>query len=67
MGTEKVLIKPSLNIGLWGKGIRNVPHKLRVRITRRQDDSEESSEKFISEVDFVPVNTFKGLATEKEA
>lgn len=67
MGTEKVLINPSLNIGLWERGIRHVPHKLRLRITRKAGDGEDSSEQFVSEVEMVPVDSFNGLVTEKEA
>jgi len=67
MGTQKVLVKPSLNINLWKGGIRHVPHKMRIKITRKYDESEESSGDMISELDFVAVDDFKGLTTQKEA
>jgi large subunit ribosomal protein L31e len=66
MGTAKVLVKPSLNIQLWEKGIRHVPHKMRIKITRRADDSEDNAGEMISELDFVQVESFKGLTTNKE-
>ena len=34
MGTKKVLIDPSLNAAIWDKGIKNVPHRIRVRLSR---------------------------------
>lgn len=61
------MIKPSLNIGLWSKGIRHVPHKLRLRLIRRPDETEGNEGKFVSELELVQVPTFKGLVTEKEA
>jgi len=67
MGTAKVLINPSLNIGLWEGGIRHVPHKMRVRITRRPDDADDKPDQFVSEVELVRVESFSGLVTEKEA
>ena len=66
MGTQKVLVKPSLNISLWQGGIRHVPHKMRIKITRKYDDSEESSGDMISELDVVSVDSIKGLTTQKE-
>lgn len=32
MGTKKVLIDPALNAAIWGKGIKNVAHRIRVRL-----------------------------------
>ena len=34
MGTEDVRIDTLLNKFLWSKGIRNVPHRVRVRLHR---------------------------------
>jgi len=67
MGTPKVLVKSTLNIALWQKGIRHVPHKMRIKITRKYDEDEKNSGEMISELEFVPVETFKGLTTQKEA
>lgn len=33
MGTQKVLVDPALNAAIWGKGIKNVPHRIRVRLS----------------------------------
>lgn len=35
MGTKKVLLSTELNAAIWGKGIKNVPHRLRVRLQRK--------------------------------
>jgi len=67
MGTPKVLVSPNLNITLWQNGIRHVPHKMRIKITRRYDESEENSGQMVSELDVVQVESFKGLTTQKEA
>lgn len=66
MSTTKVLVKPSLNIKLWGNGMRHVPHKLRLKLVRKYDDSEDGSQEMISEVDFVNVESFDGLTTQVE-
>merc|ERR1712072_877136 len=31
MGTEDVRVHPQLNKAVWGKGVKNVPHRIRVR------------------------------------
>jgi ribosomal protein L31E len=67
MGTPKVLVKPSLNIELWKGGIRHCPRKMRVKITRKYDESEENTGEMISELEFVHVESFEGLTTQKEA
>ena len=39
-------VDPSLNRAIWVNGIRNVPRKLRVRISRKKNEDEEAKEKF---------------------
>jgi large subunit ribosomal protein L31e len=34
MGTKDVRVDDSLNKYVWSKGVRNVPHRIRVRISR---------------------------------
>jgi len=63
MGTEDVRIDTLLNKFLWSKGIRNVPHRVRVRLHRKRNEDEESSEKLYTHVTHVNVPTFKGLKT----
>jgi large subunit ribosomal protein L31e len=42
MGTKKVLLDVNLNAAIWGKGIKNVPHRIRVRLQRRRNDDEDA-------------------------
>ncbi|KAI8048974.1 ribosomal protein L31e-domain-containing protein [Syncephalis plumigaleata] len=55
MGTKDVRVDPSLNEQVWGRGVRNVPHRLRLRLSRRRNDDEEASEKLFTYVTYVPV------------
>ena len=48
MHTEEVRIDTDLNRHVWVNGIRNVPRKIRVRITRKRNEDEESKHKFYS-------------------
>lgn len=64
MKTTDVRLDPQLNKAVWGKGIRNVPHRIRVRLQRMRNDSEDAKEKLYTLVSFVPVKSFKGLQTE---
>ncbi|OXU19639.1 hypothetical protein TSAR_006030 [Trichomalopsis sarcophagae] len=64
MGTPDVRIDTRLNKQLWSKGIRNVPFRVRVRLSRRRNDDEDSVHKLYTLVTYIPVGTFKGLQTE---
>ncbi|ENN76389.1 hypothetical protein D910_06462 [Dendroctonus ponderosae] len=66
MGTPDVRIDTRLNKQLWSKGIRrvNVPFRVRVRLSRRRNDDEDSVNKLYTLVTYVPVANFKGLQTE---
>nr|CAJ17409.1 ribosomal protein L31e [Curculio glandium] len=64
MGTPDVRIDTRLNKQLWSKGIRNVPFRVRVRLSRRRNDDEDSVNKLYTLITYVPVATFKGLQTE---
>lgn len=64
MKTKDVRLEPRLNKAVWAKGIRNVPHRIRVRFSRRRNEEDGAKEKFYTYVTFVPVDTFKGLQTE---
>ncbi|BGO94556.1 hypothetical protein NBRC10512_005018 [Rhodotorula toruloides] len=65
MGTKKVLLEPSVNAAIWDKGIKNVPHRLRVRLHRKRNDDESAKEdeKLYTLVSVVPTTNFKGLNT----
>ena len=46
MRTKDVRIDTALNKYVWSKGIRNVPYRVRVRLSRRKNEDEEADEKF---------------------
>jgi len=50
---------------IWATGIRNIPRKVRVRVTRKRNDDEEAGEKFFSLVQYVEVDSFEELQTQK--
>ncbi|KAI0015544.1 ribosomal protein L31e-domain-containing protein [Xylariomycetidae sp. FL0641] len=63
MGTSDVRIDPQLNKKVWECGIKGVPYRLRVRISRRRNDEEDAKEKLYSYVQAVNVKNPKGLVT----
>ncbi|KAG5365773.1 60S ribosomal protein [Yarrowia sp. B02] len=63
MGTEDVRLDPALNKELWKRGIKGVPHRMRIRISRKRNDEENAKEKLFSYVQAVNVPSAKGLET----
>ena len=65
MKTDDIRIEPEVNQWVWSKGIRNIPRRVRVRLSRKKDEGEDSGNNFFTEVQLLHVDTFKGLMTEK--
>jgi len=63
MGTLDVRVDPQLNKKVWEQGVKGVPYRLRVRISRRRNDEEGAKEKLYSYVQAVNVKNPKGLKT----
>jgi len=63
MGTSDVRIDTRLNKHLWSKGVRNVPFRVRVRLSRRRNDDEDSVHKLYTLATHVAVTSFKKLTT----
>jgi len=63
MGTTDVRLDPQLNKKVWESGVKGVPYRLRLRISRRRNDEEDAKEKLYSFVEVVNVNNPKGLKT----
>ncbi|XP_061419762.1 large ribosomal subunit protein eL31 isoform X1 [Lethenteron reissneri] len=63
MGTPDVRIDTRLNKAVWSKGVRNVPYRIRVRLSRKRNEDEDSPNKLYTLVTFVPTTSFKGLQT----
>ncbi|KAK5945708.1 60S ribosomal protein L31B [Knufia obscura] len=65
MGTSDIRLDPQLNKKVWESGIKGVPYRLRVRISRKRNDEEGAKEKLYSYVQAVNVkeSEAKGLQT----
>ncbi|CEL53284.1 60S ribosomal protein L31 OS=Cyanophora paradoxa GN=RPL31 PE=3 SV=1 [Rhizoctonia solani AG-1 IB] len=63
MGVKDVRLDPKLNQELWKQGVKNVPHRVRVKLERKRNDDEDAKEKLFVYASHVPVATFKGLQT----
>jgi len=64
MGTEDVRIDVKVNQFIWKNGIKNVPRRIRVRLTRKRNDDEDAKEKMYTLVSYVPVSDFAFLTTD---
>lgn len=64
MGTSDVRIDSNLNKFVWKSGIKNVPTRVRVRLSRKRNDDEEADEKLYTLAQLVEVDSFKELQTE---
>lgn len=62
-GTSDVRVDPQLNKKVWEQGVKGVPYRLRIRISRRRNDEEGAKEKLYSYVQAVNVKDPKGLQT----
>merc|ERR1712075_2069 len=56
LGTSDVRIHPQLNKAVWAKGIKHIPHRLRVRCERRRNEDEDAKEKLFTIVTHVIVD-----------
>ncbi|KAI9693422.1 MAG: 60S ribosomal protein L31 [Bogoriella megaspora] len=63
MGTKDVRLDPQLNKKVWEDGIKGVPFRIRVRISRKRNDEEGAKEPLYSYVQAVNVKDAKGLTT----
>lgn len=64
MQTKDVRIEASLNKFIWSQGIKNIPTRVRVRLSRKRNEDEEADEKLYTIAQLVEVASFKGLQTE---
>ncbi|XP_063297437.1 large ribosomal subunit protein eL31-like [Pelobates fuscus] len=63
MHNPDVHIDTRLNKAVWAKGIRNVPYRICVRLSRKCNEDEVSPNKLYTLVTYVPVTTYKRLQT----
>ena len=59
MGTKDVRVDSSLNKQIWARGIKHVPHRVRVRLARKRNDNEEAKEKLYTLVTYVAADLTK--------
>ncbi len=64
MGTHDVRLDPMLNKEIWHRGIKGVPYRMRIRVSRKRNDEEGAKEKLYSYVQAVNVSNPKGLQTQ---
>jgi len=61
---KDIRIDTKLNKFVWSNGVRNVPTRVRIRLSRKRNEDEEAKEKMFTLVQHVPVESFKNLQTE---
>jgi large subunit ribosomal protein L31e len=49
---------------VWSFGIKNIPTRVRVRLSRKRNEDEEAEEKLFTLAQLVEVSSYKGLQTE---
>lgn len=59
-----MLEKPKIH---FNTGIRNLPRRVRVRLSRKRNEDEDAKEKMYTLIQYVPVDSFKKLETESVA
>ena len=59
MGTKDVRVDSKLNKHLWARGVKGVPHRVRVQLARKRNDSEDAKEKLYTLVTYVPAELTK--------
>ncbi|DBB14072.1 TPA: 60S ribosomal protein L31, variant 2 [Trebouxia sp. C0006] len=64
MRTSDVRVDVKLNKAVWSRGIRNVPTKLRIQISRKRNDDEDAKEDMYSYVTVADDQQYKGKGTE---
>jgi large subunit ribosomal protein L31e len=65
MGTTDVRLDPSLNKYVWSSGIKSVPSKVRLIITRKKSDGDSKLKKPFCTVNALIVPTFDKLKTKR--
>jgi large subunit ribosomal protein L31e len=64
MRTKDVRIDTDLNKFVWARGVKGVPTRLRVQLSRRRNEDEKATEKMYTIVTYVPCKDFHGKQTE---
>ena len=62
---QDVRIHPSVNKYVWSQGVRHVPYRVRVKLSRKRNEDEDAKSKMYTLVEFVDTPDFHELQTEK--
>ena len=65
MKTQDVRVDPKLNQFIWSQGVRNLPRKVRVRVSRKRNEEEGKTNDWYSLVQHVHVENFNDRLTER--
>lgn len=57
-------VDSDVNKYIWSNGIRNVPYRIRVKLSRKRNEDEDAASKMYTLVTVVDVPSFKGTTTE---
>jgi large subunit ribosomal protein L31e len=64
MWVKDVRMDTELNHFVWKEGIRDIPNKVRIRISKKKSQDEDAKEPFYCLVQHVDVESFSALRTE---
>ena len=65
MKTKDVRIDAELNRFLWSHGIKNVPYRVRVRMSRKKNEDDNAGEQMYTLVQHVDIKDFRKLRPER--
>ncbi len=63
MKTSDVRVDPKLNQFIWNQGVRNLPRRVRVRISRKRTEEEGKGAEWYSLVQHINTEDFAGKLT----
>lgn len=66
MSTKDVRVDTDLNKAVWSKGVRNVPYRMRIKLSRKRNPDAESSGMY-TVAEFVADEPSRKQTTRKEA
>lgn len=60
---QDVRVDQQVNKYVWSKGVRNVPYRIRVKLSRKRNEDEEAESKMYTLVTLQDVASHKGTLT----
>ena len=62
---QDVRVDSAVNKYIWSRGVRNVPYRVRVKLSRRRNEDDDAKNKMYTLVTLEDVKSFKSLVTQK--